>query len=94
MHGTTVATNAVLTGRGAKVGLITIVLKIPCKWLAHFARWSGRLGYLRKETLACTAELFVGAAERIAADGSVVAALDEAALRESLKPGCLTTSRH
>ena len=40
-----------------------------------------------KKPLLAPLELTIGAAERIAADGSVVAALDEAALRESLKTG-------
>ena len=46
----------------------------------------GWVSFVKKPLLA-PLELTIGAAERIAADGSVVAALDEADLRDSLKTG-------
>ena len=59
MHGTTVATNTVLTGTGAKVGLVTTKgfpagstnSPILC------ARRPGWLGYLQQKRCACTAVL-------------------------------------
>ncbi|MDH5433877.1 MAG: hydantoinase/oxoprolinase family protein [Gammaproteobacteria bacterium] len=87
MHGTTVATNAVLTNKGAKVGLITTK---GYKQTLQVARsfCPGGLGgwvhYVKKPLLA-PLELTIEADERIGADGSVVDALDENALRDSLK---------
>ena len=87
MHGTTVATNAVLTGRGAKVGLITTSGFEDTLQVARSFCPGGLGGWVTfvKKPLLAPLELTIGAAERIAADGSVVSALDEAALRESLK---------
>ena len=52
MHGTTVATNTVLTGTGAKVGLVTTkgyqAGTPDCALLC--ARWSGGLGDLQQES--------------------------------------------
>ena len=87
MHGTTVATNAVLTGRGAKVGLITTSGFEDTLQVARSFCPGGLGGWVSfvKKPLLAPLELTIGAKERIAADGSVVADLDEAALRESLK---------
>ncbi|MDG1655295.1 MAG: hydantoinase/oxoprolinase family protein [Luminiphilus sp.] len=86
MHGTTVATNAVLTGRGAKVGLITTSGFEDTLQVARSFCPGGLGGWVTfvKKPLLAPLELTVGASERIAADGSVVRALDEAALRETL----------
>ncbi len=87
MHGTTVATNAVLTGRGARVGLVTTA---GFEDTLHVARsyCPGGLGgwvtYIKKPLLA-PLELTIGTAERIGADGEIVTPLDEARLRESLR---------
>ncbi len=89
MHGTTVATNAVLTGRGAKVGLITTSGFEDTLQVARSFCPGGLGGWVTfvKKPLLAPLELTIGANERIAADGSVVTGLDEAALRESLKTG-------
>ncbi len=86
MHGTTVATNAVLTGRGAKVGLITTSGFEDTLQVARSFCPGGLGGWVTfvKKPLLAPLELTVGARERIAADGSVVRALDETALRETL----------
>ena len=86
MHGTTVATNAVLTGRGAKVGLITTSGFEDTLQVARSFCPGGLGGWVTfvKKPLLAPLELTVGASERIAADGSVVRALDETALRETL----------
>ena len=53
MHGTTVATNAVLTGRGARVGLVTTrgyrQVFAGCPFV--LPGWPGRLGQFREETV-------------------------------------------
>ena len=89
MHGTTVATNAVLTGRGAKVGLITTSGFEDTLQVARSFCPGGLGGWVTfvKKPLLAPLELTIGANERIAADGSVVSGLDEVALRESLKTG-------
>jgi len=87
MHGTTVATNAVLTGKGAKVGLVTTK---GYKHTLQVARsfcpggLGGWVSYVKKPLLA-PLELTIEADERIAADGNVVTALDEATLRADLQ---------
>ena len=86
MHGTTVATNAVLTGRGAKVGLITTSGFEDTLQVARSFCPGGLGGWVSfvKKPLLAPLELTIGANERIAADGSIVSELDESALRESL----------
>ena len=87
MHGTTVATNAVLTGRGAKVGLMTTSGFEDTLQVARSFCPGGLGGWVTfvKKPLLAPLELTIGANERIAADGSIVRQLDEAALRESLR---------
>lgn len=87
MHGTTVATNTVLTGTGAKVGLVTTkgfrqVLQIARSYVP--GGLGGWVIYNKSEALAplsCTIE----ADERMGADGKVVRPLNKEALRESLE---------
>jgi N-methylhydantoinase A len=87
MHGTTVATNAVLTGRGARVGLVTTAGFEDTLQVARSFCPGGLGGWVSfvKKPLLAPLELTTGAIERIAADGSIVTVLDEDALRESLK---------
>ena len=83
MHGTTVATNTVLTGSGARVGLVTTkgykqVLQIARSYVP--GGLGGWVIFNKSDPLApleCTIE----ADERIDADGSVHEALDEAKIR-------------
>ena len=87
MHGTTVATNTVLTGTGAKVGLVTTkgyqqVLQIARSYVP--GGLGGWVIYNKSQPLAplsCTIE----ADERMAADGSVVRKLNKTALTKELK---------
>ena len=86
MHGTTVATNTVLTGTGAKVGLVTTegykqVLQIARSFVP--GGLGGWVIYQKSEPMA-PLELTIEAQERIGADGTIVKELDEASLRESL----------
>ncbi|MDT8319787.1 MAG: hydantoinase/oxoprolinase family protein [Xanthomonadales bacterium] len=87
MHGTTVATNAVLTGCGARVGLVTTHgFKHTLQVARSFCPGGlgGWVSYVKKPLLA-PLELTIEADERIGADGSVVQELDEDSLRERLE---------
>ena len=86
MHGTTVATNTVLTGTGARCGLVTTrgyrqVLQIARSFVpGGLGGWVIYNKSLPMAPLECTIE----AAERVGADGEVVEALDEPRLRADL----------
>jgi N-methylhydantoinase A len=87
MHGTTVATNTVLTGTGAKCGLVTTrgyrqVLQIARSYVpGGLGGWVIYNKSLPMAPLSCTIE----AHERIGAHGDVVEVLDEQKLREDLR---------
>ena len=87
LHGTTVATNAVLEQKIARVGLIVTegyrhVLQIARSLVpGGLAAW---IIWPKPEPMA-PLEATIEASERIGADGQIVRALDEAALRISLK---------
>ncbi len=86
MHGTTVATNTVLTGTGARCGLVTTrgyrqVLQIARSFVpGGLGGWVIYNKSLPMAPLQCTIE----AHERVAANGEVVEPLDEARLRKDL----------
>ena len=87
MHGTTVATNTVLTGTGAKVGLVTTegfrqVLQIARSYVP--GGLGGWVIYNKSEPMA-PLELTIEAEERTGADGALVRPLKEASLRERLQ---------
>ncbi|WP_088314068.1 hydantoinase/oxoprolinase family protein [Kineosporia sp. R_H_3] len=87
MHGTTVATNAVLEGKGATVGLVVTqgykqVLQVARSFVpGGLAAW---IIWPKPEPLAAL-ENTVEAVERVDARGEVVTALDEDDLRTKLK---------
>ena len=87
MHGTTVATNTVLTGTGARCGLVTTkgykqVLQIARSFVpGGLGGWIIYNKSLPMAPLACTIE----ADERVSAKGEVVKKLDEKSLRTSLR---------
>lgn len=86
MHGTTVATNAMLTSGGARVGLVTTegygqVLQIARSFVP--GGLGGWVIYVPSAPLA-PLELTTEISERIGADGSVVRPLDEGQAREAL----------
>ncbi len=87
LHGTTVATNAILEGKGAKVGLVTTkgfrqVLQIARSFVpGGLAGW---IIWPKPEPLAAL-ENTVEVPERRASDGSVVQELDEEATRTALR---------
>ena len=86
LHGTTVATNAILEGKGATVGLVTTqgfrqVLQIARSFVpGGLAGW---IIWPKPEPLAAL-ENTVEMPERLASDGSVVRELDEDAARAAL----------
>lgn len=87
MHGTTVATNAVLTGKGAKVGLITTkgyrqVLQVARSFCP--GGLGGWVSYIKAPLLA-PLELTIEADERMDADGNTVTPLDEATFKKDLE---------
>ena len=87
MHGTTIATNAVLEGKGAKVGLIATE---GFKQILHLARsWTpgplaGWIIMVKPEPPAAI-ENTREAKERIDTRGNVIKPLDEDALRKDLQ---------
>ncbi|MEW1931633.1 hydantoinase/oxoprolinase family protein [Rhodococcus sp. NPDC079359] len=87
LHGTTVATNAILQGRGARVGLVTTdgfrqVLQIARSYVpGGLAGW---IIWPKPEPLAAL-ENTVEVVGRLAADGSEVTALDENQARGQLR---------
>ena len=86
MHGTTVATNTVLTASGARVGLVTTkgykqVLQIARSYVP--GGLGGWVIFNKSEPLA-PLELTIEADERIGAKGEIVQPLDEKALKQSL----------
>ena len=87
LHGTTVATNTVLTGTGAKCGLVTTrgyrqVLQIARSFVpGGLGGWVIYNKSLPLAPLSCTIE----AHERMSARGEVVEKLDEEQLRVSLR---------
>ncbi|MFC4948949.1 hydantoinase/oxoprolinase family protein [Pseudonocardia sp. GCM10023141] len=86
LHGTTVATNAILEGKGATVGLVTTkgfrqVLQIARSFVpGGLAGW---IIWPKPEPLAAL-ENTVEVDERIASDGAVIRALDEDDVRAQL----------
>ena len=87
MHGTTVATNAVLQGKGAKVGLVTTKGYEQTLQVARSFCPGGLGGWVtfNKSPLLAPLELTIGAHERMDAQGEIVRELDEAALRKDLE---------
>jgi N-methylhydantoinase A len=87
LHGTTVATNAILEGKGAKVGLVTTrgfrqVLQIARSYVpGGLAGW---IIWPKPEPLAAL-ENTIEAIERVGADGSIVTPLDEEDIRAGLR---------
>src|SRR3954463_7030833 len=86
LHGTTVATNAILEGKGARVGLVTTrgfrqVLQIARSYVpGGLAGW---IIWPKPEPLAAL-ENTVEVDERIGSDGRVIRELDEADVRAQL----------
>jgi len=87
MHGTTVATNTVLTSSGARVGLVTTKGYRQVLQIARSFVPGGLGGWViyNKSLPMAPLSLTVEADERISSRGDVVRKLDERALREALQ---------
>ena len=87
MHGTTVATNAVLTGNGAKVGLLTTQGYESVLQVARSFCPGGLGGWVSfvKGPLLAPLELTYGVKERTDASGDISIELDESHLKEQLQ---------
>ena len=87
MHGTTVATNTVLTGTGAKVGLVTTQGYRQTLQIARSFVPGGLGGWViyNKSLPLAPLELTVEAKERVSAGGNLVEALDEDDMRARLR---------
>jgi N-methylhydantoinase A len=87
IHGTTVATNAVLEEKGAKVGLITTagfeqILHVARSWTpAPVSAW---IGFIKPDPLADLANTR-GAKERITARGEISTELDVTDIRQQIE---------
>ena len=87
LHGTTVATNAILEGKGAKVGLLTTTGFRQVLQIARSFVPGGLAGWIiwpKPEPLASLEDTFE-IRERIGSDGEVVIELDEADARVQLR---------
>ena len=86
MHGTTVATNTVLEGKGARVGLVTTAGYRHVLQIARSFVPGGLGGWVtyNKRALMAPLELTIESDERLDARGDVVKPLDEAALTQAL----------
>jgi len=86
MHGTTVATNAVLTGNGAKVGLLTTAGYESVLQVARSFCPGGLGGWVSfvKGPLLAPLDLTYGITERTDASGEISTPLDEKNLRDQL----------
>jgi len=87
MHGTTIATNTVLTGTGARVGLVTTKGYRQLLQIARSFVPGGLGGWViyNKSLPMAPLALTIEADERVGSKGDVVTKLDEAKLREALR---------
>ncbi len=96
VHGTTVATNAVLTRRGAKTGLITtrghedslIIGKVSSKSAGLVERDLIQVSRLNKPEPLVPPELICGVHERVDVEGDIIAPLDEASVLAAIESLC------
>ncbi len=93
VHGTTVATNAVVTRRGAKTGLITtrghedslIIGKVSSKSAGLVERDLIQVSRLNKPEPLVPPELIRGVHERVDVEGDIIAPLDEASVLTAIE---------
>jgi len=87
MHGTTVATNTVLTGTGARVGLVTTTGYRQVLQIARSFVPGGLGGWViyNKSLPMAPLALTIEAHERVSSQGEVVTPLDETRLRADLR---------
>ena len=86
VHGSTVATNTVITRDGARVGMITTQGFRDVLAIAHQSRPAIYDQHKRRPEPLIVQEAIVEATQRMDAEGTVLVELDEAALAETIKP--------
>ena len=82
IHGTTLATNALIERKGAKVGLLTTEGFTDSLEIAYEHRFEQSDIFMQRPAPLVPRHLRLGVPERLASDGSVLLPLDEAALVE------------
>ena len=82
IHGTTLATNALIERKGAKVGLLTTDGFTDSLEIAYEHRFEQSDIFMQRPSPLVPRHLRLGVPERLASDGSVLLALDEVALAE------------
>lgn len=85
VHGSTVATNTVITRDGARVGMVTTKGFRDVLAIAHQARPSIYDQHQRRPEPLIDRAAIVEATQRMDADGNIVVDLDETALRDSVE---------
>src|SRR5690625_657894 len=84
VHGSTVATNTVITRDGARVGMVTTEGFRDVLAIAHQARPAIYDQHARRPEPLIDREAIIEATQRMDAEGNVLVELDEAGLRDSL----------
>jgi N-methylhydantoinase A len=82
IHGTTLATNALIERKGAKVGLLTTDGFTDSLEIAYEHRFEQSDIFMQRPAPLVPRHLRLGVPERLASDGSVLLDLDEVALKE------------
>ncbi|GAA2028823.1 hydantoinase/oxoprolinase family protein [Yaniella flava] len=85
VHGSTVATNTVITRDGARVGMVTTAGFRDVLAIAHQARPSIYDQHKRRPEPLIARQAIIEATERIDADGQILTALDETALEVAIQ---------
>src|SRR5690625_8035320 len=86
VHGSTVATNTVITRDGARVGMVTTKGFRDVLAIAHQSRPAIYDQHKRRPEPLIPKEAIVEASQRMDADGAVLVDLDEVSLAETVKP--------
>ncbi len=85
IHGTTLATNALIERKGAKLGLLTTEGFTDSLEIAYEHRFEQSDIFMQRPPPLVPRHLRLGVPERLAADGSVLLELDEAALASQIE---------
>ena len=85
IHGTTLATNALIERRGARTALLTTQGMRDCVEMAHENRFEQYDLYMRRPEPLVPRHRRIGIPERLAADGSVLLPLDEDSVRAAAR---------
>ena len=92
IHGTTLATNALIERKGARTALITTQGFRDSLEIAYEHRFEQYDLYMERPEPLVSRDLRLEVPERLAADGAVLLELNEAALECGTSPGCASTN--